>query len=259
MVLLLRRRWRRSCPLELAIGTSIAIPLDKPIATCCLHCSHVSTNCKISPPIPARCVRQCCGFAHRSASCACAGKLRAVTRRAECRSGAASIRRAKRSSTRSRRRTRCAVCRRRSPRRHAAARCSWSSSPSRTRPRRAIASRSPSASASVAVVRQEIGALADRSDDLPARASAVARAHRRRPRATRRRAPGAAGRSSPRRRSRSPCARAGLQVEDARQQHAGVADETPARLEQQRSRRPRTASATIARVRRRASTGDSSR
>src|SRR5216683_2481564 len=38
------------CRLELRI---CKLPLDKSIATCCLHCSHVSRFCKISPPIPA--------------------------------------------------------------------------------------------------------------------------------------------------------------------------------------------------------------
>ena len=70
------------------------------------------------------------------------------------------------------------VCRRRSPRRRAGASCSWSSSRSRTRPPRRSARRSPAASASVPVVREEIAALADRPDDLPASRRRRARAHR---------------------------------------------------------------------------------
>src|SRR5438874_5729554 len=43
------RRCRRIC----CRGTSFCkVPLDKSLATCCLHCSHVSLFCKISPPIP---------------------------------------------------------------------------------------------------------------------------------------------------------------------------------------------------------------
>ncbi len=97
-------------------------------------------------------------------------------------------------------------------------------------------------------MREEVGALADRSDDIPARVGAVARAHRldRVPRVVERGPEEVVHRRID---DREVVRGARLQVHDARQQHAGVADQEPAGLEQQLVRaRAAAASRSSARV-----------
>ena len=103
------------------------------------------------------------------------------------------------------------------------------------------------------VVREEIGALADRADDVPVAARRPARGRTgvdRMPRVVERGTQQVVHRRVDDREVRRG---ARLQVFDARQQHAGVADETPAGLEQQPFGAPREqARAPSPRTRRRA-------
>ena len=180
--------------------TNSSRPLDKSIGTCCLHCSHVSDLLQDLSRRSNGSIAHCCESAHRFANAHCA-RLRAASARLRRQSNFVRVKfgdgLAAANQMRGRRR-------RRALRRRADARCSSSSSPSRTRPAVADGEQVALGERELAVERQEIAALADRPDDVEVPCSVTfARAHRIDRRATRRTAPDAADRSSRRRRRRN--------------------------------------------------------
>ena len=123
-------------------------------------------------------------------------------------------------------------CRRQSPRRRAAARCSSSSSPCRRRRPRRSASRSPGASASSRSCARKSPLSQTGPTISQCCCAARARPHRvdRMPRVVERGTQQIVHRGVD---DREALRGARLQELDAREQHAGVADQPPARLEQQ--------------------------
>ena len=223
MVLLHRRKRRWGCP-KLSIRTQ---PLDKPTATCCLNSSHISLNCKISPPIP-------------RVACAIVADTHIEKRRSRHPSNARVMRdhgsvdsRAKRSGVRPRADGRDARGRRRRrPRTRAGASCSWSSSRTRTRRRRARRGDRRRASAAARSCARK-SALSHTGPTICQRRAGTSRGRTALdvvPRVVERGTEEVVHRRID---DREVALAAGLEVQDARQQHARIADQEPARLEQE--------------------------